>query len=117
MIGDAPLVNEMYQYLNNHDELIAYSGPAIEGDQYRWMDVHHQLANKGSAGEILKNKLGASNVICFGDSDNDISMFKFADEAYAPSNAKQMIKDAATSLIGHHNEDRIARFLRERFSL
>jgi hydroxymethylpyrimidine pyrophosphatase-like HAD family hydrolase len=44
-------------------------------------------------------------------------MFKFADEAYAPSNAKQMIKDAATSIIGHHNEDGIARFLRERFSL
>ena len=117
MIGDAPLVYEMYQYLNNHDELIAYSGPAIEGNQYRWMDVHHQLANKGSAVEILKNKLGASNVICFGDSDNDISMFELADEAYAPSNAKQMIKDAATSIIGHHNEDGIARFLRERFSL
>ncbi len=117
MIGDASVVYGMYQDLNAKDELIAYSGPAIEGDEYRWMDVHHKLANKGSAVETLKSKLGASNIICFGDSDNDISMFEFADEAYAPSNAKPMIKEAATSIIGHHDEDGIAQFLRERFSL
>ena len=117
MIGDAALVYDMYQQLNMHDELIAYSGPAIEGDEYRWMDVHHKLASKGSAVELLRNQLGASNVICFGDSDNDLSMFELADEAYAPSNAKPYIKDAATSVIGHHDEDGIARFLRERFSL
>ena len=117
MIGDAALVYDMYQQLNMHDELIAYSGPAIEGDEYRWMDVHHKLASKGSAVELLRNQLGASNVICFGDSDNDLSMFELVDEAYAPSNAKPYIKDAATSVIGHHDEDGIARFLRERFSL
>ena len=117
MIGDAALVYDMYQQLNMHDELIAYSGRAIEGDEYRWMDVHHKLASKGSAVELLRNQLGASNVICFGDSDNDLSMFELADEAYAPSNAKPYIKDAATSVIGHHDEDGIARFLRERFSL
>lgn len=117
MIGDAALVYDMYQQLNMHDELIAYSGPAIEGDENRWMDVHHKLASKGSAVELLRNQLGASNVICFGDSDNDLSMFELANEAYAPSNAKPYIKDAATSVIGHHDEDGIARFLRERFSL
>ena len=59
----------------------------------------------------------AKNIICFGDSDNDVSMFNIANEAYAPSNAKQPIKELATSIIGHHNEDGVARFLRERFSL
>tara|TARA_Y100000296_G_scaffold27599_1_gene32246 strand:- start:2779 stop:3609 length:831 start_codon:yes stop_codon:yes gene_type:complete len=117
MIGDAALVYDMYKQLNMHEELIAYSGPAIEGDEYRWMDVHHNLANKGSAVELLRNQLDANNTIVFGDSDNDLSMFKLADEAYAPSNAKPYIKDAATSVIGHHDEDGIARFLRERFSL
>ena len=117
MIGDATLVYDIYQQLNNHDELIAYSGPAIEGDEYRWMDVHHKLASKGSAVELLRKQLGASNVICFGDSDNDLSMFELADEAYAPANAKPYIKEAATSVIGHHDKDGIARFLRERFSL
>lgn len=117
MIGDAPLIYGMFKELNLQPELIAYSGPAIEGNEFRWMDVHHKLANKGSAVEILKAQLGASNVICFGDSDNDISMFELADEAYAPANAKTMIKNAATSVIGHHDEDGIAKFLRERFSL
>ena len=117
MIGDAALVYDMYKQLNMNDGLIAYSGPAIEGDEYRWMDVHHNLASKGSAVELLRNQLNASNVIVFGDSDNDLSMFKLADEAYAPSNAKPYIKEAATSVIGHHDEDGIARFLRERFSL
>lgn len=117
MIGNATLIYGMFKELNMQPELIAYSGPAIEGNEFRWMDVHHKLANKGSAVELLKTQLGASNIICFGDSDNDISMFELADEAYAPANAKTMIKDAATSVIGHHDEDGIAKFLRERFSL
>lgn len=117
MIGDAPVIRDMWNQLNENEGLIAYSGPAIEGDEYRWMDVHHKLASKGSAVEILKEQLGAKNIICFGDSDNDVSMFNIANEAYAPSNAKQPIKELATSIIGHHNEDGVARFLRERFSL
>lgn len=117
MIGDGNVIQEMWNELNANDSLIAYSGPAIEGDEYRWMDVHHKLASKGSAVEILKQQLGATNVICFGDSDNDMSMFAIADEAYAPSNAKPPIKEAASSIIGHHHEDGVARFLRERFSL
>jgi 5-amino-6-(5-phospho-D-ribitylamino)uracil phosphatase len=97
--------------------LIAYSGPAHEGKDYSWMDVHHCLANKGSAVQNLRDELGASNVICFGDSDNDISMFEIADECYAPENAKDFIKDKATSVIGHHDDDGVAKFLIERFDL
>jgi len=40
-----------------------------------------------------------------------------ADECYAPSNAKETIKQAATAVIGHHDEDGIAHKLRERYSL
>ena len=58
-----------------------------------------------------------SRVICFGDSDNDLSMFEVADESYAPANANDDIKLAATAVIGHHDDEGIARFLRERFSL
>ncbi|MGK0503648.1 MAG: hydroxymethylpyrimidine pyrophosphatase-like HAD family hydrolase, partial [Alteromonadaceae bacterium] len=36
---------------------------------------------------------------------------------YAPDNAKTVIKNAASEVIGHHNEDGVARFLRQRFSL
>ena len=38
-----------------------------------------------------------------------------ADESYAPSNAKEQVKAAATAVIGHHDEDGIAEFLQQRF--
>ncbi|MFT5838881.1 MAG: Cof subfamily protein (haloacid dehalogenase superfamily) [Flavobacteriales bacterium] len=117
MIGAADTIHEMWLELNTHKNLIAYSGPALEGNEFRWMDVHHCLANKGSAVTNLKKQLGASNVICFGDSDNDLSMFKLADECYAPENAKEVIKKSANAVIGHNHKDGIAHFLRERFSL
>jgi hypothetical protein len=117
MIGFADTINEMWLELNTYPNLIAYSGPALEGKQFRWMDVHHRLANKGSAVSNLKKQLGAQNVICFGDSDNDLSMFALADESYAPQNAKDEIKKLASAVIGHNHKDGIAYFLRERFSL
>ncbi len=117
MIGDAHCINEMWLELNAHPNLIAYSGPALQGSEFRWMDVHHYQANKGTAVTNLKSQLGASKLICFGDSDNDLSMFALADESYAPKNAKAQIKESATAVIGHNHEDGIAHFLRERFSL
>lgn len=97
--------------------LVAYAGTALEGQELRWIDIHHSNASKGGAVELLREQLGATRVLCFGDSDNDLSMFGKADEAYAPENAKAWVKDAATAVIGHHDEDGIARFLRERFDL
>jgi Cof subfamily protein (haloacid dehalogenase superfamily) len=117
MIGQADTINKMWLELNTYANLIAYSGPAVEGKNLRWMDVHHCLANKGAAVTNLKRQLGASKVICFGDGDNDLSMFALADESYAPENAQAEIKKSATAVIGHNHKDGIAHFLRERFSL
>lgn len=117
MIGFSDVIDEMWREVNTFPNLVAYSGPALEGSQFRWMDIHHCLASKGSAVTILKQKLGASNVICFGDSDNDLSMFELADESYAPENARASIKESASAVIGHNHKDGIAHFLRERFSL
>ncbi|MDX1481931.1 MAG: HAD hydrolase family protein, partial [Woeseiaceae bacterium] len=71
----------------------------------------------GGAIRTLKDLVGMERVICFGDSENDLSMFQAADESYAPENATDSIKSAATAVIGHHDEEGIARFLRERFEL
>ena len=65
----------------------------------------------------MKELLGVERVVCFGDSANDLSMFETADESYAPANASDMIKAAATAVIGHHDDEGVARFLRERFAL
>ena len=116
-IGPADAIRAVLQGVEDEAHLVAYSGLAREGEQWHWLDVHHSDASKGGAIEALKELLGLERVICFGDSDNDLSMFKSADEAYAPANANDAIKSAATAVIGHHDEEGIARFLRERFAL
>ena len=117
MIGAAKAINPILQELKKNPNLVSYSGPAIEGDQFKWMDTHHCAASKGAAVSTIKNRLGATNVICFGDSDNDLSMFEIADESYAPENAKVNIRQVANAVIGRNYEDGVAHFLRERFSL
>ena len=116
-IGDGDAVKSVLSSVRDEPHLVAYSGIALEGERWRWLDVHHSDASKGGAIETLKRLLGVERVICFGDSDNDLSMFKSADESYAPANANDDIKAAATTVIGHHDDEGIARFLRERFSL
>ncbi len=117
MIGHAQDIDAIQTLVNTQTHLIAYSGPAVEGSGFKWMDIHHEQANKGSAVEALREQLDAQHVMCFGDSDNDLSMFAIANESFAPSNAKDEIKSAASHVIGHHTEDGVAHFLRDRFNL
>ena len=117
MIGAAAAVEEIRMELNNNDKLVTYSGPAIEGREYKWMDIHHCQASKGAAVKKIAEQLGVTNLICFGDSDNDLSMFKISDESYAPVNAKAKLKEVANVVIGANDRDGVAHFLRERFCL
>jgi hypothetical protein len=116
-IGAPEAIAAVVHGIENEGHLVAYSGIAREGADWHWLDVHHSDASKGGAVRTLKELLGIERVICFGDSDNDLSMFEAADETYAPANANEAIKAAATAVIGHHDEEGIARFLRERFEL
>ena len=116
-IGDGEAIKAVLRSVNDEPNLVAYSGIALEGEQWRWLDVHHSDASKGGAIQTMKRLLGLERVICFGDSDNDLSMFEAADESYAPANANDSIKSAATAVIGHHDEEGIAHFLGERFGL
>jgi Cof subfamily protein (haloacid dehalogenase superfamily) len=116
-LGSPEAIESVEQRLQTEAHLVAYAGTALEGEGLHWIDIHHSAASKGGAVAQLKQDLGVSRVICFGDSENDLSMFAMADESYAPSNARKMVLDAATAVIGHHDEDGISQFLRERFDL
>ncbi len=117
MLGKQSQITAVQRHIADEKHLMSYSGWAMEGHELMWIDIHHSQASKGNALTQLNSKLGVSRVICFGDSDNDLSMFAMATESYAPANAKDTVKTAATGVIGHHNEDGVARFLRERFNL
>ncbi len=116
-LGVPVAITKIGAMIDDEPHLVAYSGEAWEGEGWRWIDIHHVDASKGEAIDVLRSQLGATHVVCFGDSDNDISMFERADESYAPSNAAKHVQDAATAVIGDHDEDGIARFLRARFKL
>ncbi len=116
-LGSPDAIEAVVRCVQADEHLVAYAGTALEGDGWQWVDIHHSAASKGNAVAQLKRDLGVSRVICFGDSDNDLSMFAVADESYAPSNARQEVRAAATAVIGHHDQDGISQFLRERFNL
>lgn len=116
-IGERAAIRAVLRRVADEPHLVAYSGVALEGKQWHWLDVHHSDASKGGAIKTMKELLGIERVICFGDSNNDLSMFQEADESYAPANANDDIKSAATAVIGHHDDEGIARFLRDRFKL
>ena len=116
-IGSHDVIRRIATLIDSEPHLVAYSGDAWEGNDWAWIDIHHTEASKGGAIRTLKSQLGISRVVCFGDGANDLSMFAEADEAYAPANAESDVRAAATAVIGHHDEDGVANFLRERFSL
>jgi Cof subfamily protein (haloacid dehalogenase superfamily) len=73
-----------------------------------------------SKGEGLKTALKAlgldpSQLIAFGDEENDLPMFALAGYALAPANAKETVRLAADRIIGPNSEDGVAAFLEENF--
>jgi Cof subfamily protein (haloacid dehalogenase superfamily) len=116
-LGSATAIGAIEQLIAHEPHLVAYAGDAWEGDGWRWIDIHHTDASKGGAVDSLREQLGIERVVCFGDGDNDLSLFATADESYAPENAAAHVRAAATEVIGHHDQEGIAKFLRKRFDL
>ena len=60
--------------------------------------------------KVMK-QAGCDGLVVFGDSVNDLSGFRIADECYAVSNASEGLKAAATAVIGSNDEDAVAQWL------
>lgn len=116
-MGPAESVTAVVDSIENEPHLVSYVGTAIQKQSLKWIDIHHSNGSKGNGINVLKNIINPESIIVFGDGENDISMFACADEAYAPENASADVRAMASEVIGHHDEDGIARFLRRRFDL
>lgn len=66
---------------------------------------------KASAVQQLKEECGASRLVVFGDSLNDLSMLSIADVAVAMGNALPQVKEAADVVIENNSTDAVARFI------
>ena len=78
-----------------------------------WLEALPRQATKAAAALRLKELLGCSRIVFFGDGVNDLSLFRIADEAYATANAVPELKAAATAVIGSNEEDGVALWLAE----
>ena len=79
-------------------------------DEY-WVEVCPRNCTKAKAVLQMKERYGFRKLVVFGDSTNDLSMFRIADEAYAVENATAELKAAATAVIGNNDGDAVAKTL------
>lgn len=108
------LIEEAYRQVQSIAGITAtYYATREEG--FGYMELYSADASKANGIKALAKYADFEKIIGFGDNLNDLPMFKFADEAYAPANAVDEIKAIATGVIGHHDEDAIALYLKERY--
>ena len=71
-----------------------------------WVDISHELANKGHALELLQNiyNIRPEETMVFGDYDNDIEMLSKSDFSFAMENANSNIKNMASYLTKSNDE-------------
>lgn len=80
---------------------------------WHWLTVHDHRATKDRALSALLESRGLSHaeVVAFGDSDNDVPLFRLADRGIAVGNASPELKSLAAEVIGPCSEDSVVAFL------
>lgn len=118
-LGDENHMRELYTLIKEKfDEVVEIK---LAPDAYLgcwFLNVLHYKADKGTALEILSQEVGISleKTTVFGDNMNDMGMFKVAKNSIAVSNALDVLKDRASLVLPHSNdEDGVARYLEERY--
>lgn len=73
-----------------------------------FMEIFHAGAGKDVAMKALKERLGVTRVVAFGDNLNDLPMLKAADYACVVANGLPEAKAEADEVIGGNDEDGVA---------
>ena len=97
----------VYNAINSENKFNIVFQQEIYREEY-WCEIMPKAASKANAAKMLKNQLNCDELVVFGDSLNDIPMFKVADRAYAVKNANDRLKQIATEIIGYNYESSVA---------
>lgn len=113
--GDEQQLRPLYQSLKERfgNAIEAKLSPEKYGGGY-FLTLLHPHGDKAHALQKVLEYLGCepSDMTVFGDSLNDIGMFKLAHNAVAVSNALDEVKAVANRLLPHSNdEDAVAKYL------
>ncbi|MGL5244586.1 MAG: HAD-IIB family hydrolase, partial [Sarcina sp.] len=81
-------------------------------------EIMAEGTSKGKAVKALAERLGVKReeIMCIGDSENDLSMIEYAGVGIAMGNALDMLKEKATFVTKSNNEHGVARAI-EKFIL
>ena len=110
MIGDKNEIDPVYKRVSEYKGWECVFQKDIYRDEF-WLEICPQNCTKAKSILKLKEEYGFDRLVVFGDSVNDLPMFKIADESYAVSNAIDEVKAHASKVIGSNEEDAVAKFL------
>lgn len=113
LIDDREKLAPVYERIRAYDCWESLFQKDTYWDEF-WLEICPKDCTKAKTLLKLKERYGFEKLVVFGDSLNDLSMFRAADEAYAVSNAIDELKEAATAVIGSNEQDAVANFLKER---
>lgn len=84
-----------------------------------WLNIQDRFSTKENAIVQLRKEMNLeeSELIVFGDSENDIGMMKMADISIAVQNAVPEVKKIADIIIGSNDEDSVCRYIRDKENL
>lgn len=102
--------NDLYPLYSNIKNDIDFN-IVFQQEIYRqeyWCEIMPKTASKANAALKLKDLLNCDELIVFGDSLNDIPMFKVADKSFAVKNANDKLKQISTDIIGYNYDDSVA---------
>lgn len=105
------LFSDVTERYGKHVEVNYFDNPYSPG--WHWMTVYDRRATKEYAINELMDMLAfnVSELTVFGDSRNDISMFKLSTKAVAVANALPEVKSYASEIIGSNEEDGVVNYI------
>lgn len=81
------------------------------GDDF--VDMHKSGINKATAVKYLADQAGisSSEIMAFGNTENDVPLLRMAGESYAVANADKIALDAAKAVCASNEEDGVAHMI------
>lgn len=115
VIGKEEVIRSIYEELKDYEKVNQVFYEDIYNEGVYYLEIYNKEVSKAGAIKLLQEQLGFDKLICFGDNYNDREMFEMADEGCAVENAVEEIKKLSSIVIGHHNEDGVAKFIESKW--
>ena len=117
IIGFADVLSELENVIKErHGNVVeTHHFENLYSPGWYWLTIHDYRATKDQAIRILKERYGlnSSELVVFGDQNNDIKMFTIADRAVAVANATAELKRYANHVIGLNQDDSVVKYICE----